>query len=66
MRILELAEIQRVLAYGKIIDRMRDAVTAWSRGECDTPMPMHLDIAGGMRRDSHEVQLPAGRGITSR
>lgn len=46
MRILELAEIQRVLAYGKIIDCMRDAVTAWSRGECDMPMPMHLDIAG--------------------
>ena len=24
---------------------MRDAVTAWSRGECDMPMPMHLEIA---------------------
>jgi ornithine cyclodeaminase len=24
---------------------MRDAVIAWSRGECDMPMPMHLAIA---------------------
>ena len=24
---------------------MRDALIANSRGECDTPMPMHLDIA---------------------
>ena len=45
MRILELPEIRRVLVYGEIIDRMRDAVTAWSRGECDMPMPMHLAIA---------------------
>jgi ornithine cyclodeaminase len=45
MRILELADIQRVLAFGEIIDRMRDAVTAYSRGECDMPMPMHLEIA---------------------
>jgi ornithine cyclodeaminase len=45
MRILELAEIHRVLAYPEIVDRMRDAVTAYSRGECDMPMPMHLTIA---------------------
>jgi ornithine cyclodeaminase len=44
MRILELAEIQRGLVYGEIIARMRDAAIAWSRGECDMPMPMHLDI----------------------
>ena len=45
MRILELAEMQRVLVYGEIIGRMREAVTAWSRGECEMPMPMHLGIA---------------------
>jgi len=44
MRILELPEIRRALAYREIINRMRDAVTAWSRGECDMPMPMHLEI----------------------
>jgi ornithine cyclodeaminase len=45
MRIINLAEIQRALVYGDIIRRMRDALIANSRGECDTPMPMHLDIA---------------------
>jgi ornithine cyclodeaminase len=45
MRILELPQIQRVLAYREIIARMREAVTAYSRGECDMPMPMHLRIA---------------------
>jgi ornithine cyclodeaminase len=45
VRILELPEIRRVLHYPDIIDRMRDALTAYSRGECDTPMPMHLEIA---------------------
>ena len=45
MRILEFPEIQRTLNYREIIHRMRDALIANSRGECDTPMPMHLDIA---------------------
>ena len=45
MRIIHLPEIQRALVYTEVIDRMRDAVIADSRGECDTPMPMHLDIA---------------------
>jgi len=45
MRILELAEIERALVYGEIVGRMREAVIAWSRGECDMPMPMHLGIA---------------------
>lgn len=44
MRIIELPEIQRALAYPEVIARMRDALIANSRGECDTPMPMHLDI----------------------
>jgi ornithine cyclodeaminase len=36
---------------------MRDAVVAQSRGECDTPMPMHLDLsaAGG-----GEVHIKSG------
>ena len=45
MRILELPELRRVLDYREVIARMRDALIANSRGECDTPMPMHLDIA---------------------
>jgi ornithine cyclodeaminase len=45
MRILDLAELQGTLVYRDVIDRMRDALLAQWRGECDTPMPMHLDIA---------------------
>lgn len=45
MRILDLPEIRRALVFSEIIGRMRDALIANSRGECDTPMPMHLDIA---------------------
>ncbi|HXB70492.1 MAG TPA: ornithine cyclodeaminase family protein [Candidatus Acidoferrales bacterium] len=52
MRILELPEIRRALAvwrpnkaYAGAILRMREALIAYSRGECDTPMPMHLEIA---------------------
>ena len=45
MRTLELPEIRRALDYGAAIGCMREALMAYSRGECDTPMPMHLDIA---------------------
>jgi ornithine cyclodeaminase len=44
MRIIELPEIRHALVYREVIARMRDALIANSRGECDTPMPMHLDI----------------------
>src|ERR1039458_4719084 len=50
MRIVELAEMQRALAYGEIIGRMREAVTAWSRGECEMPMPLR---AGGINAEVH-------------
>jgi ornithine cyclodeaminase len=45
MRIVGLPEIRRALIYRDVIDRMRVALIAQSRGECDTPMPMHLNIA---------------------
>jgi ornithine cyclodeaminase len=45
VRILNLPEILGLLNYPEVIDRMRDALISHSRGECDTPMPMHLDIA---------------------
>jgi ornithine cyclodeaminase len=44
MRILELSEIRQTLVNWEVIACMRDALIANSRGECDTPMPMHLDI----------------------
>jgi len=46
VRILELPAIRQSLSYSAIVSLMRDALVAQSRGECDTPMPMHLDIAG--------------------
>ena len=45
MRILELPEIRGLLVYPELIGRMREALLANWRGECDTPMPMHLDVA---------------------
>lgn len=45
MRTFALEEIRRAVAFPAVIDAMRDALIAQSRGECDTPMPMHLGIA---------------------
>ncbi len=45
MKIVDLDTIQRVLADAEAIDVMREALIAQARGECDTPMPMHLGIA---------------------
>ena len=45
MRILKLAEIRQYLVFSEIIDLMRDALIAHSLGQCETPMPMHLEIA---------------------
>jgi ornithine cyclodeaminase len=59
MRILQLTEIRRALVYGEVIGHMRDALIAYSRGECDTPMPMHLEIgsAGREARATGEVHM---------
>ena len=46
MRIFELPAIRQSLVYSDIITLMRDALIAQSRGESETPMPMHLGIAG--------------------
>lgn len=58
MQILQLSDIQRVLVYADIIGRMRDALIANSRGECDTPMPMHLQIpAENCAKENAEVHI---------
>ena len=46
MRIVRLPEIQKALPLSEVIAAMRDAVVAQARGECDTPMPMHLSVGG--------------------
>jgi ornithine cyclodeaminase len=45
MEAIPLAEIQRALDYRAVIARMREAIAAYRAGECDMPMPMHLEIA---------------------
>lgn len=44
MGFVDLPAIQRAVDYYGAIDCMRDALTATARGECTTPMPMHLAI----------------------
>ena len=46
MIILELPALQRALRYPDIVNLMRDALIAQFRGQCDTPMPMHLHPDG--------------------
>ena len=45
IRIVEIEEIRQAVVFPEVIDAMRSAVVAQARGECDTPMPMHLAIA---------------------
>ena len=49
MRIVSSAAIRKSVDLSGGIAAMREAVIAQSRGECTTPMPMHLDLsaAGG-------------------
>ena len=47
MRVLTLDQIRPLIDDGAVIDRMREALIAQSRGECDTPMPMHLSMNSG-------------------
>jgi ornithine cyclodeaminase len=47
VRILELEQIRARIEDGAVILRMREALIAQARGECSTPMPMHLDTANG-------------------
>jgi ornithine cyclodeaminase len=42
IRIAQQAEIMKVLSIGDVVPLMREALIAQSRGECETPMPMHL------------------------
>ncbi len=44
MRVIELESIQRTFDPAEAIDVMRQALVSQARGECDTPMPMHLSI----------------------
>jgi ornithine cyclodeaminase len=47
VRILNLGEIRARIDDFAVILKMREALIAQARGECSTPMPMHLDTANG-------------------
>ncbi len=49
MRVVPPADIRRAVGAPVAIAAMREALLAQAQGECDTPMPMHLDLspAGG-------------------
>ncbi len=47
MRILNVDEIRGRIRDEQVILGMREALIAQARGECSTPMPMHLDMANG-------------------
>jgi ornithine cyclodeaminase/alanine dehydrogenase-like protein (mu-crystallin family) len=47
VRILNLEKICARIDDRAVIARMREALIAQAKGECSTPMPMHLDVANG-------------------
>jgi len=53
MRIVSSERIRSSVAAGAAIDAMREAVIAYSRGELETPMPMHLDLSSGGGGEVH-------------
>ena len=53
MIVMDENAIRQSLDYRRIIPLMREALVSQSRGECDTPLPMHLDIA----QQSAEVHI---------
>jgi ornithine cyclodeaminase len=57
MKIVGPEEILRSVDFGRAIDAMREAVMAQSRGDLDTPMPMHLDLSAG---GGGEVHIKSG------
>jgi len=53
VRVLGREEIRRRVSPRQAISAMRHALLAQARGECDTPMPMHLDLSPGGGGEVH-------------
>lgn len=53
MKVIGPDDIRRLVSAPQAIAAMRDAVLAQARGECDTPMPMHLDLSPGGGGEVH-------------
>ncbi len=45
MEVVDARTIRASVSLPEAVEAMRNALIAQSRGECDTPMPMHLDVA---------------------
>lgn len=56
IQILSIDHIRERIDDAAVIDRMRQALMAQSRGECDTPMPMHLST-GTLEKPGGEVHM---------
>ena len=63
MKIAQREEILKVLSLKDVIPLMREALVAQSRGECETPMPMHLYRARPRCRSASQIQLSRRRRI---
>ena len=55
MIVVDREKILHSVVFAEVIDCMRDALIAQARGECDTPMPMHIDVPP----ESAEVHIKA-------
>ncbi len=53
MKIVGPGQIRRAVDFPQAIAAMREAVMAQSRGDLDTPMPMHLDLTAGGGGEVH-------------
>ena len=53
MNVVGQDAIRRSIRLSDAIAAMREAVMAQFRGECDTPMPMHLDLSAGGGGEVH-------------
>jgi ornithine cyclodeaminase len=53
MRIIDRQTLEQAIVPARVLAAMRDALVAQARGECHTPMPMHLEIPA----ESAEVHM---------
>jgi len=53
MKIVGPEDVRRAVDFTRAIEAMREAVLAQSRGDLDTPMPMHLDLSAGGGGEVH-------------
>jgi len=53
MKVVGPETIRRSVSRAGAVAAMREALLAQSRGECDTPMPMHLDLSAGGGGEVH-------------